>query len=237
MPLLFFLRIQIVGGLSSCGAETIVRFSDRGGIALRCGERPCDCPPSSVPRPAWARQRISSVRWSGRHRRCQACGHLPIGAESPSGRNAMKKALPFLLILSAILVAVIWSSDQITFEGERTLYAVTCVGGSWDGLRCTGRLVAGDRHRFRASRTRQEVVSWVAGSTEPTRIQHGCEVIDRGNWKCPVQADAAAPIIYEMVNSRPRPSAAGAAAPLHGVPKWQWWVLRLGVPGFTEAAY
>jgi hypothetical protein len=149
----------------------------------------------------------------------------------------MKKALLLLLVLSAILVVVIWSSDQITFEGERTLYAVNCVDGSWDGLRCTGRLAAGDRYRFRASRTRQEVVSWIAGSTEPTRIHRGCDVKDRGNWKCPAQADAASPITYEMVNSRLVPSAAGAAAPLHGVPKWQWWALRLGVPGFSEAAY
>ena len=80
----------------------------------------------------------------------------------------MYRALLYVLVIVGALGVFIWSSDRVTLEGERTVYTVTCEQGAWDGLRCTGRIAAGDRHRFRSSRSRREVVYWIAGSAAPS---------------------------------------------------------------------
>src|SRR5664279_4924927 len=59
---------------------------------------------------------------------------------------------------------LIWASDRITLQGERTIYSVICEGGDPVSLRCTSRLAVGERYRFRASVCRNEVVYWIAGS-------------------------------------------------------------------------
>jgi hypothetical protein len=149
----------------------------------------------------------------------------------------MRKVLPYVVTVLVILAGVIWSSDQVTLEGERTIYSVNCADGAWSGLRCTGRLVPGERYRFRASRTRNEVVFWVAGSPEPSGIHRECTVKDRGNWKCNPKAGDPLSVTNEMVNNAPKPIPGGATPPVHGVPKWQWWALRAGIPGFHSASY
>jgi hypothetical protein len=58
------------------------------------------------------------------------------------------------------LAVMMWSADVISFEDERTIYTADCLGGEWTDGRCTGRLKAADRIRFRASKDRNEVVFW-----------------------------------------------------------------------------
>jgi hypothetical protein len=82
----------------------------------------------------------------------------------------------FLILGLVGLGTLIWASDHVTLEGERTIYTVTCESGVWDGLRCTGRLVAGDRYRFRSSRSRNEVMYWTAGSDAPSGKYASCQV-------------------------------------------------------------
>jgi hypothetical protein len=60
-----------------------------------------------------------------------------------------------------LLVFFIWSSDRVTLQGERTIYTVNCVNGTWDGHRCNGLLTTGPRFRYRALKAHGEVLFWV----------------------------------------------------------------------------
>ncbi len=141
-------------------------------------------------------------------------------------------ALSFTLLVLAIMI---WSSDKISYEGERTVYSVRCEQGLWEGWRCTGRLAAGDRYRFRASRSRQEVLYWTVGSSGASGKFADCTVVDRGNWKCTKVAGQLPTITHEMVKGHPTRDEVGALLPFHAVPKWQWWLLDAGVPVTNHA--
>jgi len=149
----------------------------------------------------------------------------------------MYRALLYILVIVGAMGVFIWSSDRITLEGERTVYTVICEQGAWDGLRCTGRIVAGDRHRFRSSRSRSEVVYWIAGSAAPSGKYSECDVTDRDFWSCKTQAGELPTIAHEFSDGRPVPRAAGIDLPFHAVNKWKWWALRLGIPGFRKADF
>jgi len=143
------------------------------------------------------------------------------------------------LVVAALLVVAfasfLWASDRITVQGERTVYTVECVGGEWQGLHCTGKLAAGDRHTFKASRTRQEVLFWIVGSAVPSGRYSDCLVKDRGNWTCNVRIDEPRTVTYEMQRDVPTVGVAGLALPFHAVPKWKWWAIREGLGSFTDA--
>jgi hypothetical protein len=135
------------------------------------------------------------------------------------------------------LGVMIWGSDRITLEGERTVYTVICKDGAWNDLRCTGHLAPGDRHRFRASRSRNEVIYWIAGSTAPSGKYSDCQVKNRDNWTCNVTTGQPAAIAYEFSNGRPTPSRTGLTAPFHAVAKWKWWLLDAGVLWIHDADF
>ena len=149
----------------------------------------------------------------------------------------MIKALICVLLVLGALGAVIWSSDQITLQGERTIYTVICEQGVWDGLRCPGRLSAADLHRFLVSRNRNEVVFWISGSSTPSGKYTDCKVTDRDNWTCNVVAGAQRAIVRELSYGRPTSSGSDPARPFHAVAKWKWWALQMGLPGFGTADF
>ncbi len=132
-------------------------------------------------------------------------------------------AVAFLL-----LVALIWGSDRITLQGERTIYTVDCVQGTWDGETCTGRLAAGSRYAFRASKSRQEVIYWIRESQQPSGKLSGCEVRNRDNWSCATTSDRPPPVTWALRDGKPTDTAAGPVAPLREVPKWKWYAIRYG---------
>jgi hypothetical protein len=138
-----------------------------------------------------------------------------------------------------IAVGLVWASDQITWQGERTIYAVTCENGTWLGNRCTGALVPGERHAFRASRTRQEVIYWIRGSEEPTEKYTDCRVANRDNWTCHARADQKSLRVGELINGRPTPTIVDptSAIRMHAVTKWKWYALTIGLRVFTDADY
>lgn len=140
------------------------------------------------------------------------------------------------LILFAVAM-LMWASDKITLKGEHTIYTVECRNGSWQGWRCTGRLVAGDRYRFRASRSRQEVILWIAGSRRPSGRFTDCVVKDRDNWTCNANPDQPPTITHALVGGRPYSSGSGFTVPFRAVRKWKWWVLRSGLHPFSNADY
>ena len=148
--------------------------------------------------------------------------------------TALKLAIGLVVIAVAV---VVWASDKISLQGERTIHTVQCLDGNWEGWRCTGVMVASDRYRFRASRIRQEVIFWIAGSKQPSGKYTDCVVMDRDNWKCNATPDQPAAITDTLVNGRPESSGAGLASPIHAVRKWKWWVLFGGIHAFSTADY
>jgi hypothetical protein len=146
-----------------------------------------------------------------------------------------------LFILSLLVVAAlmifIWASDRITMEGERTVYTVSCEQGAWEGLRCTGRMAAGDRHRFRASRSRHEIVYWIAGSSKPSGKYTECDVTDRDRWTCKAREGDPPSITHAMEDGRPVQPPGVSNAPFRAVTKWKWWAIYAGIPGFRKADF
>jgi hypothetical protein len=140
------------------------------------------------------------------------------------------------IIVIALGVAL-WASDKITYEGERTIYTVRCEQGNWEGLACKGRMVAGDRYRFRASVSKQEVLFWVVGSSQPSGKFSHCKVKDRGNWECDESTGQPPTITRTMVNGRPKHEDGPHSIAFHAVPKWVWWVLDSGVHLYSKAGY
>jgi len=145
----------------------------------------------------------------------------------------------FLGVFVLIVIGLVWASDRITLQGERTIYAVACEHGTWSGNRCTGTLAPGERHAFRASRTRQEVIHRIRGSQAPIEKHTDCQVANRDNWTCRARTDQKSLLVGELINGRPTPTVADAttAAQLHAVTKWKWYALRIGLRIFTDADY
>ena len=143
-----------------------------------------------------------------------------------------------IAIVAAVLGVAMWASDKITYEGERTIYTVRCKQGNWEGLLCRGTMVAGERYRFRASVSKQEVLYWVVGSKEPSGKYSQCSVMDRGNWSCEKSAAGQPPTIARaMMNGRPRRDDGETHIEFRAVPKWVWWVLDAGLHVYNKAGY
>jgi hypothetical protein len=145
------------------------------------------------------------------------------------------KKLLFGVLVFGFFALLVWGSDRITMQGERTIYTVDCEGGAWTGTHCGGRLVAGSRYAFRASALRKEVIYWTRGTSDPSGTYSDCNVVDRDNWVCKVRADQPAAITHEMKNGRPMRDAQVQTPNHHDVAKWKWWALRLGLPGFADS--
>ena len=144
--------------------------------------------------------------------------------------------LIFILVI-VVLAAMAWVADFITLQGERTVYTAVCQGGNWQGSSCTGKLIAGERFRFRVLKSHREVVFWTAGvTTEPSGKFDDCTIQDGRNWRCNANADFPRTITREMVHGSPIPDLTGTALSFHKVPKWRWHLLMLGVPTGNEVS-
>jgi hypothetical protein len=153
------------------------------------------------------------------------------------GRRRSSRVIKVLsVVLLLTFVALLWGSDRITMQGERTVYTVDCDRGTWDGKVCTGKLVPGKRYAFRASISRHEVVYWERGSSAPSGKYPDCKVADRDNWSCKVATDSTPKTIaLEMSKGRPTRTGGEHVLPFHSVPKWKWWLIDAGVRVFTQA--
>jgi len=149
----------------------------------------------------------------------------------------MIKAAICVVLALTVVGLVIWASDQVTMQGERTIYTVACEQGVWEGLRCTGRLSPGELHRFLVSKTRNEVVFWISGSRTPSGKYTNCTVVDRDNWSCNDRAGEQLAIVNELSYGRPTAKGSEPTLPFHAVTKWKWWALRAGLPGLRVADF
>ncbi|MEO8675035.1 MAG: hypothetical protein ABI569_05615 [Casimicrobiaceae bacterium] len=140
------------------------------------------------------------------------------------------------VVVVALVAALLWGSDRITLQGERTVYTVGCDHGTWSGNLCSGKLVPDKRYAFRASPSRHEVIYWVRGTGAPSDKYADCEVTDRDNWSCkPKAGTAPTTIAYEMIKGKPTRVDSSLVLPFHSVPKWKWWLMDAGLRIFSEA--
>jgi hypothetical protein len=142
-----------------------------------------------------------------------------------------------VVVLAAVAGVAMWASDQITLQGERTLFSVKCEGGAWVGNHCTGKLVRGERYAFRVSKTRQEVIYWVRGAIVPSGKYDHCRVENRDNWQCELQTGENPAITRELHNGRPPVAAGSPIDAIHGVSKAKWYAMTFGFNWPKDADY
>ena len=135
----------------------------------------------------------------------------------------------------ALTYLLLWSTDKITWQGERTVYTVQCVRGSWDGNRCTGAMNADLRFRYRVLPPHKEVVFWVVGHSDPSGKLTNCMIVDGRNWKCPENADSARSITLEMSGGVPVHKLPDQPVQFHAVSKLTWTLLNFGLTFFQTA--
>jgi hypothetical protein len=132
--------------------------------------------------------------------------------------------------LTALVLALfvfMWAIDFITLEGEWTLYGAQCTQGKWlDAERCSGKLEAGERHRFRALKKKGEVVFWTVGSPEPSGKLAPCVIQSRSDWKCEAGGDGARALTLELHRGEAVPQT--GVEVFHALPKWKWFLLKYG---------
>jgi hypothetical protein len=141
----------------------------------------------------------------------------------------------FVLAALAAVFAFVWGSDKVTLQGERTIYTIDCRDGAWQGLHCSGRLVAADRFRFRALKPHREVIFWTVGTAEPSGKFADCDIKDGRNWICQPNAEAPRTITLQMSNGVPVPDSMGRVKAFHAVDKWRWFFLQWGIPIGSDA--
>jgi hypothetical protein len=152
-------------------------------------------------------------------------------------RGSRTTRASFIVLFVASIAALLWGSDRITLQGERTIYTVQCDHGTWNGTACSGKLVPDKRYAFRASKSRREVLYWVRGSDAPSGRYNDCTVVDRDNWTCSAAVDGSpTTIAFEMAGGKPAKADGGRVLPYHSIPKWKWWLMDAGIGTFSEAA-
>ena len=139
------------------------------------------------------------------------------------------------LLVLVVLGFTAWANDFIMLQGERTIYTAGCEQGVWQGQRCTGKLVAAERYRFRALKPHSEVFFWVAGSSEPAGRFTQCDIQSATDWVCKPSADLGRSITAQMSQGRALPDPGGKTRPFHPVSKVHWMVLRYGWPYSSNA--
>lgn len=143
----------------------------------------------------------------------------------------MVRLWAFVIAILAALGFAAWASDFVTMQGERTVYTVDCVGGSWQGDHCSGKVAAGTRYRYRALKPHGEVIFWTVGTNEASGKFNDCKIQDGRNWVCKMCADASRSITLQMMQGKPVVDAAVATRPYRAVSKWRWLLLQRG---YTE---
>jgi hypothetical protein len=142
----------------------------------------------------------------------------------------VKRVWFFVAAISLVPLGTAWLTDSVTLEGERTIYTADCEGGAWSSEptpSCAGKLVAGERYRFRALRAHSEVLFWTVGdSRRPSGKFSGCTVQDSRNWTCPGNDQSADTITHQMIDGSPQRDPSGRTRGFHAVEKWRWLMLR-----------
>jgi hypothetical protein len=146
----------------------------------------------------------------------------------------MIRVWAFVIVVLVALGFAGWCSDFVTMQGERTVYTVDCHDGAWQGNRCSGQIVAGNRYRYRALKPHSEVIFWTVGSREPSGKFGECTIKDGRNWQCKPNADALRSITLQMAEGAPVAGPADVTRAFRSVSKWRWLLLQRGWGGDIE---
>lgn len=145
-------------------------------------------------------------------------------------KQSKRFKLRWITIFALLLLGFfIWTTDKITLQGERTIYTVECRNGTWDGDRCSGKLAAGPRFRYRALKAHGEVLFWVLGRQEPSAKLTGCAIQDGRNWTCPASADSAKSLTLTLSGGEAVQNLTWPTRPFHATSKVAWWLLNIGL--------
>ena len=155
-----------------------------------------------------------------------APAHNPLAVLPARGVRSMVRVWGFMIVIGATLGFAAWASDFITLQGERTVYTVECRDGAWAGERCAGKLVVGQRYRYRALTPHKEVIFWTVGTEEPSGKFGECAIQDGRNWVCKPNGDAPRSITLQMADGVP--IANPGTRPFRAVSKWRWMLLKRG---------
>ena len=151
----------------------------------------------------------ATFQWTLRGHSATVEGHPPRPVHNSRRAARRRRSLPmvrvwaFVIAILAALGFAAWASDFVTMQGERTVYTVDCTNGSWQGDRCSGKVAAGTRYRFRALKPHGEVIFWTVGSREPSGRFNECQIQDGRNWVCKVCADASRTITCRWCTASP----------------------------------
>lgn len=138
-------------------------------------------------------------------------------------------------VVGVLLGLTAWLHDFITLDDiGRTVYTAECAGGSWQGTTCTGHLVAGDRHRFKALKNHGEVLYWTAGLRQASGKLSDCTIADAKDWSCR-QATAQPPAVTMAMKNGRAVALPGQVFTHHCVDKWKWVLLQRGMTWFNQA--
>ncbi|MCE9660748.1 MAG: hypothetical protein K8R60_19645 [Burkholderiales bacterium] len=138
----------------------------------------------------------------------------------------MRRVWLLVVLMLTFLVVAAWASDFVTLQGERTIYTAECEGGQWQDSRCTGRMVAGKRYRYHASKERGEVVLQVVGSSAPAGRLSNCDIRDGRNWVCPPAESPARSWTLRMEHGAPVARQDLPTRSDRQVSKWRWHLLE-----------
>jgi hypothetical protein len=145
----------------------------------------------------------------------------------------MRHAWGYFVTAFLALAAVNFLSDTITLDGRWTLYTARCDGGTWRDNRCTGRLVAAERHRFVADKVRAKVVFEVIGAGTSSGTLSSCTIEDGRNWACATVTPGTRPATRRLARGKPV-GLVDCPGNARLVSKRKWIFLRLGVPTGSE---
>jgi hypothetical protein len=140
----------------------------------------------------------------------------------------MRRVWAFVILVLAVLAFSAWASDFITMQGERTIYTVDCHDGTWAQDRCSGKLVAGKRYRYRALKPHNEVIFWTVGAADRSGKFDDCVIQDGRNWVCKPGNDAARSITLAMSDGAAVPGPSSVTLSFRAVSKWRWLLLARG---------
>ena len=151
----------------------------------------------------------------------------------PSLRTILLSSI--VLVVLVISAAVAWMTDWITISGERTIYTVECAGGDWIGARCPGRIVAGERYKYRAFKSDREVWFWILGADEPFGRLENCDIKSGRQWTCQPSSDSLDSLTYSMWNGKAVYDESIPTISFHATSKLRWWLAKVGVTWFHSA--
>ena len=154
--------------------------------------------------------------------------HNPHRAPGAEGPLQMIRVWAFVVAILALLCFAGWASDFVTMQGERTVYTVECRNGAWTGNHCGGKLMPGQRYRYRALGPHNEVIFWTLGTNDPSGKFNQCTIKDGRNWVCAANADALRSITLQMSDGVPVAGPAGVTRTFRAVSKWRWLLLQRG---------